>query len=366
MRRAVLLSLFLPAAACGPALRAGPTGDGIAVAVRARDKAAARREAIESVLPLFMTDSARRERSAALEKAVFGGGMKPFIGSLKAAKNGKGLAEVRVDALSSVLQRAGLVRPEGYAAGPQAVLIALGDRTAGPTSTERYAADALETALFGRGIQAQDADDQLVKLAKPITAKTEAETVSQAAAAGWGWLATGGAVEVARRDETSKSWRARARYSLSLYGIRASTQPTRFEAEAQALDVSSAAAAAQAVEAAAQEAAARVDAAMTRRAAGRATIGVFVSGWKDPVFLRRLVEELRAADGVAGAALVSWRSLDDMALFHVYAGALTADALAAKLINRDAELRVTAVETADQRLMIAGPQIPESEDQGQE
>jgi hypothetical protein len=366
VRRAALIGSLLFSSACASAPRPGPTLDGVAVAVRSPEKMKARREAIEAVLPLFMTPAARRGADAALEKAVFAGKMKAFVGYQKASKKGDGLVEIRVDPLSAALQRAGLVRPPGYESGPEVVLLALGDRGAGPTPTEHYAADALETALFGRGIQAQDADDQLVTLAHPITAKTEKDTVSQAAAGGWRWLATGGVANVARHDVQSKSWRGRARYSLALYRTDGSTAPARFDADGEALDVSSGPAVAQALEAAAQSAAVRVEGLMARERVGRATIGVLVSGWKDPAFVGRVVDELRAADGVAGAALITWHGLDDMAVIHAYATTLTADALAAKLINRDPDLRVTAVETADKRLTIAGPQIPDSEDKGQE
>jgi hypothetical protein len=64
--------------------------------------------------------------------------------------------------------------------------------------------------------------------------------------------------------------------------------------------------------------------------------------------------------------MISWHGFDEMALIHLYAGTLTPEVLAAKLINRDPELRITAVESEDKRLTIAGPQIPESEDRGQE
>jgi len=205
-----------------------------------------------------------------------------------------------------------------------------------------------------------------VKLQHPITAKTEAGTVEQAAAGGWSALAVGTVANVARREVQSNSWRGRARYSLGLYGADASTMPARFDADGEALNVSSASAVLDAIEAAAQEAATRVDKAMARRHVGRTTIGVLVSGYKDPAFLNLFVVDLRLIESVEGAALISWQGLDEMALMHAYSGTLTADALAAKLINSDPTLRITAVETEDGRITIAGPQTPASEDRGQE
>jgi len=367
MKRALLPALLLLGAACASAPRPGPTENGIGVLVPARDKATARRQAVESVLPLFLSSDARREKAAAIDKALFAPPKKTkaFIGGLKISKTGAA-AEVKVDALSAALQGAGLVRPPGYSTGPEVLLLALGDRSIGPNPTERFAADALETALFGRGLQAQDADDDLLKLQHPITAKTEDGVVRQAAEGGWAGVATGGVLEAVNSETQSSAWRAKARFMLSLYGMTRSTEPIRVEADGEALAVSSGSAVTDAIEAAAQEAAMRVEKAAAKRHEGRAVIGVLVSGWKDPAFLRRLIVNMRGIDGVDGAALVAWRELDDMALIHAYAGALTADGLAARLLNADPTLRITAVETEDGRLTIAGPELPASQDRGQE
>ena len=366
MKHALLLAALLLSCGCASVKRPGPTRDGIAVTVPAGDKAGARRQAVESVLPLFLPADARREKAHALDQSVFAPKkIKAFIGGSKVSKRGNSLIEVKLDALSAALQGAGLIRPPGYTSGPEVLLIALGDRAVGPTGTERLAADALETALFARGIQAQDADDQLRILEHPITAKTEAATVAQAAAGGWAGLVTGGVAEVVRHDVPSDSWRGRARYSLSLYGLDRSTEPARLEADGDALNVSSFTAVADAIEAAATTAALRVEGVAARKHVGRATIGILVSGYRDPAFLIRLVGDLRRAEGVEGAALISWQSAEEMVLIHAYSGALAADALAAKLINLDPLLRITAVETEDQRITIAGPQVPASEDAGQ-
>ncbi len=367
MRRALLAGALLLPGGCASVPRPGPTREGIVVDVPAGDKAGAQRQAIESVLPLFLTPAARLEKSAEIDEAVFASpkATRAFVGGRKLSRGG-GRVEVKIDALSATLQAAGLVRPPGYGREPRDVLLALGDRAVGPTPAERFAADALETALFGRGVRAVDADDQLLKLKHPITAKTEAAAASQAASDGWVWLATGRAAGAASREAQSGAWRGRARLSVSLYGVDRSTAPARLDADGEALEVSSVSAVSRALEAAAQEAALRMDGLMARKRAGRATIAVLVSGDKDPAFLNRLVAGLRRVEGVAGAALIAWRSLDRMALIHAYAGALTPEGLAAKLINADPALRVTAVETEDGRLTIAGPQTPASEDAGQE
>jgi hypothetical protein len=322
---------------------------------------------VESLLPLFLAPEARREKSPALDKAVFASAkaMKAFVGYQKLSKRGDSLVEVKIDALSAALQRAGLIRPPGYSSGPETLLLALGDRSVGPTSTERFAAGALETALFGRGVQARDADDELLKMERPMTAKTEAGTVAQAAASGWTGLVVGKVSDTARYEAQSNSWRGRARYELSLYGVDRSTTPARLDADAEALNVSSFSAVSDAVEAAAQEAALRAEGLLARKRVGRATIGVMVSGYKDPVFLSRVVDDLRRIEGVEGASLIAWQE-ERMALIHAYATTLTAEGLAAKLINASPALRVTAVESEDGRITIAGPEIPASADLGQD
>jgi hypothetical protein len=362
MRRAAAAGVLLLAAGCASAPRSGPTPDGLAVGATAPDKTAARRQAVESLLPLFLTPAARREKSAAIEAAVFSK-LKTFIGREKLSKNGDGVVEVKVDPLSAALQKAGLVRPPGYSSGAEVILLAFGDRAVGPTPTERFAADAFEVALFGRGLQAVDADDQLLKLERPITAKTEKATIEQAAAGGWAWLAAGRVANVARREPQSAAYRGRARLSVTLFSLGASTETASFDAEGEALDVSSTSVVAHAIEQAAQEAALRVENVMTRKRAGHATFAVLVSGYKDPALLRRVLRDLRRAPGVEGAALVSWHGLDEMALLHAYAAGITVDVLAAKLLNGDPALRITAIETEDGRITVAGDN-PESEDKG--
>ena len=363
MKTLALGVVLLLSAGCASAPRPGPTLEGIAVRTTVRPKPAARREALESLLPLFLNDAARRRYSTLLEDAVFA---KPaaFIGYEKIPKKGDGLVEVRLELLSAALQKAGLIRPRGYAAGPEVVLIAFGDRAVGPSTVERFAADVFETALFGRGIQAQDIDDDLIQLKTSIKAKTEAETVAAAAAGGWAWLAAGKIGGAAQPEPQSGSWRAKAHMSIALYAAGAA-EPDRFDAEGTALDVSSSAAISHAFEQSAQDAAVRVEGVMARGRAGHATLTVMVSGYKDPALLRRVIADVRRTPGVESAALVSWHGQDEMAVIHAYTPTLTVEILAAKLINSDPGLRIIGIETADARVTVEGPDIPESSDRGQ-
>ena len=302
MRRAFFSAAVLLAAGCA-GLRPGPTWDGLAVRVSTREKAAARRQAIEATLPLFLTDAARREKSAAIETAVLGNAA-AFIGQSRLPKKGAAVVEVRLNDLSAALQKAGLVRPPGYDLGAELLLIAFGDRATGPDMTERFAADAFETALFGRGIQAKDADDDLLKVKHPLKAKTEEGVAAEALSGGWAWMTAGRVTVSASQEPQTALWRGRARLAVALYGVAGSTAPTRIEADGEAVDVSSASCVAHAIEAAAQDAAVRVEKEMSRKRAGRALIAVFLSGYKEMGYISRVIRDLRRVPGVEGAALV--------------------------------------------------------------
>jgi hypothetical protein len=333
------------------------------VRVNAREKAAGRREAVEALLPLFLTDAARRDGAAALEAEVLSKA-KEFVGREARPKKGDVVVEVRVDALAAALLKTNLVRPPGYASGPEVLLIAFGDRAVGPDPTERFAADALEVALFAHGIQAHDADDRLVQLKHPITAKTEAGTVAQAASGGWAWLAAGRIQNAAHQEPQSGAWRGRARLSLSLYDAAGSS--VALAGDGEALDVSSASAVSHAIEQAAQDAAVRIEAAMTAKKSGRETFAVLLTGDKQPSFVSEVIGDLRRTPGVAGAALVGWRAAEEeAALVHVFVTGMALDQLAGRLMHDDPALRVTAIETEDKRLTLAGPDIPPSRDRGE-
>ncbi len=340
----------------------GPTEVGIAVGVKSHEPRAARREALDSVLPLFLTDAARREKAPAVESVIAAPG--PYIGRERLPKTGDGAVEVRIDALSAALRKTGAVVPPGYETGSEFVLIAFGDRAHGPTAQEQFAADAFEVALFGRGIQAKDADDRLSPIKPPLQGRTEAEAAASAAHGAWGWM-TGGRVETfARREPATGGWKAGARLRVNLYELGVSTEPVGVRAESDAIDVSSGSAVTRAMEQAAQEAAVRVDARIAAAHGGRKTLAVLISARRDPAFLRRLVADLRRVPGVAGAALVSWSTSDSMPLIHVYSTRIKVDDLAAQLLRSDPSLRVDGIESEDGRLTIQGPEISESEDRG--
>lgn len=365
MRRMLaLVALAASGCASWSGLVPGPTQKGIAVSVKAHEGTAARREAVESLLPLFVSDAARRANAAALEPVL----AKPGAAILRARtpKLGASVVEADVDLLSAALRKTGAVVPPGYETGSEFLLIAFGDRATGPDRVEQFAADAFETALFGRGIQAKDADDTLSPIQPKLTGRTEEEAVASAARGAWSWLAGGRAETYAVREPVTGGWKGGARLRVNLYSLGASTEPTRIETASDAIDVSSGAAVTRSLEQAAQMAAVRVDEQIGAARGGKATLAVLVSGRRDPVFLKRLIGDLRRAPGIAGAALVSWSAVESMPLIHAYSTGTKVDALAAQLLHADPSLHIDGIETEDGRLTVEGPEVPLSEDRGGE
>ena len=311
---------------------------------------------------MFIGEDVRRQSPQTVERLL--AAPDPFIGQESFPKKGDGVVEIRVDPLSIALRKAGLVIPEGFDRGTESVLIAFGDREIGPNPGERVAADAFETALFGRGVEAKNADDGLRRLPHPLTAKTDADTVAQAAQFGVPLLVMGRTIVAAGPEPAASAWRAKAELKISLYELTVSTRPTAWDVSSEAVDVSSQAAAVRALEQSAQEGAARLDGWLKRQRGRQVTLGVLISGRKDPAYLLRLMRSLRRTPGVIAASLVLWRSLDDMALIHAYAVGLNVDELAARLLREDPSLRLESVETEDHRLTLSGPENSTSDDRG--
>ncbi|MDE2490180.1 MAG: hypothetical protein KGM24_04995 [Elusimicrobia bacterium] len=372
MRRSAFAAALLLASGCASwrALPPGPTPEGFVVLVPAAEKAAARREAVEAALPLFLSDDARSARASAVEDRVLARAA-DFVGRERLARRRKGEArlppsavEVRVDKLSGALLSTGLLQPAGFPLGSEPILLALGDPAA-PAVADRAAAQSLETALFGRGLEAQDARDPLVPLKRPLESTTTAELVLEAARDGWPRLVTGRTALAAERDASSGAWRGSARLDADFYELRASSAAQSFTASGRTVELSSASAISRAIDQATAEAALRISKLIERGRAGRTTIAVLLDGYKDPAYVRRVIDDLRAAPGVAGASLIAWNGPEGMTLVRAFAVGLTAETLTAELLERDSSLRVSGIESEDGRLTLDGPDIPESQDRGE-
>lgn len=328
-------------------LYAGATSQGEAVRVAALEPRAARRQALESVLPLFFAGPALREKSAALEEKVFAHAER-FTGRERLAGRGEPVVEVRLDALAAALEEAGLLRPPGFADAESRVLLAVsepdGGYGIGPV------ADSLRRALITRGVAAADARDPLNPA--PFKAKTASEAVAEAAAGGVDWLLLARTLASVEPDAQAGAWRAAARLEAELYATKGSTQPVSILAQASAVDVSSASARGRALEQAGEEAAASISARLEKGRSGRSEYSVLSLPPRDAKRIRALIEALRQVAGVESAGLRAWRGPEDAAVVKVFAAGLSVEELAARLLRQDPSLRLAGVEPGDRRITI--------------
>lgn len=328
-------------------LSAGATAKGEAVRVSTSEPRAARRQALESALPLFFSGAARQEKSAVLEEKVF---TRPerFLGREKLSKGRAPIVEVRLDALIAVLEGAALLRPAGFAGGSDKVLLAISESDGGYGIGP--AADSLRLALNTRGVAAADARDPLNP--KPFKARTADAAVAEAAAGGVGWLVLGRTFVSVEPDAQAGAWRAAARLDAELYATKGSTEPVAIQSRAAAVDVSSAAALSRALELAGAEAASALAARLEKGRAGRSEYTVLSLPPRNAAKIRSLVAALRLIEGVESASLGAWQGPEDAALVRVFAAGLSVEELAARLLRQDPSLRLVGVEPEARQIMI--------------
>lgn len=355
MRRASLLVFAALAAGCAPwGVKPGLTAEGEAVRTAAREKAAARREAVEAALPLYLTDAARRAGAERLESEVLGKAA-VFTGKESYDKKKGAVVEVRFDVLGAALDKARLVRPAGFPYGPPKVLLFV-DEKATALGIGRTA-DSLRRAVLARGLDAGDVRDPL--LYKRFNVATATGMAEAAFNGGADWFLVGFTAAAAEPDPAAGMWRARVALRTELYGAPAGTEPRLFTADASGVDVSSAEAVAKALDEAGEQAAARVATEAQRARGGRREVLVTVQGARDTRHLRALIGTLRGVEGVAGAALASWKGdeEDRMPVLRVFC-AFGADELAARLLRRDRALTIGGVNPMDERITLLEPEAP--------
>ncbi|HAZ07546.1 MAG TPA: hypothetical protein DCZ01_03240 [Elusimicrobia bacterium] len=340
MKRSLPVAAALLAGACALGrVDPGTSDKGEVIRVNSREITAARRAALEAVLPLFLTEEARRREVPVIEEQVFARSAR-LIGRERLGASQEPVVEVRLDALAAALEHAGLLRPAGFTDGPSKVLLALAESEGGYGVGP--AADSLRRALVARGIAAADARDPLN--ASRFKAKTPDQAVAEAAAGGVDWLVLGRTGAVVEPDEQAGAWRAVARLETGLYATKGSTQPVAVSARSSSVDVSSPAASGRALEQAGEEVAARVASLIERSRAGRAEYSVLVLPPRDAGKIRALVADLRRVDGVSAACLGAWRGPEGAAVVRVFASGMGIDDLGARLLRRDASLRLVGVE----------------------
>jgi len=337
--------LFLPAIVLAASscawrrLAPGPSGAGEIVRVSSRQPPAARRQAVEAMLPFFFSEQGRVEKAAALEETIFSHPER-FTARERLSGRSEPVVEVRLDALASALEKARLLRPAGFASGPAKVLLALSEPDGG--LGVGLAADSLRRALISRGVSAADARDPLNPAR--FKAKTADEAVAEAAAGGVDWLVLGRAGVAVEPDAPSGAWRASARLDMNLYATAGSTEPLAAAARGSVVDVSSSAALGRAFEQAGEEASALVASRVGKARAGRSEYSVLCLPPRDAVKLRALVSALRRIEGVQAAVLGAWSGPEDGALLRVFALGLSLEELGARLLRSDPSLRIVGVE----------------------
>lgn len=358
---------FLGACAFGR-LTPGLTKEGAAVAVSAPSLEEARSRAVASVSELY---AAPHSAPAAKISELLRARAAEFVGRAR-FKAGKGVVEVKIDKLARVLDRAGLLRPEGFgglssnaAKNPRVLLLvaepeSLLDLGVGP------AADALRRGLTVYGLTAIDGRDSL----NNFSSKGKG-AIELAAKLGANWVLIAAAESRAQRDPESGAWRANASLVgrvLTTSGVGMAGTGTvvagppssedEIRSDAAVLDVSSAAARNAALDEAGTEAAARVAEQIARAKGGRSEAAVFVTGNADLPRLKALLSALRKTEGVLGAFLVTWRSSEESAaILRVFLVGIKTDGLAARLLRRDPMLTslglsLLSVEPDDGRLAV--------------
>jgi len=328
-------------------LRAGSTSAGEAVRVTAREPGAARRQALEAVFPLFFSAAARQENAVALEEKVFARPER-FLGRERAPKGREHLIEVRLDALASALESAGLLRPAGFAKGEGKVLLAISESDGGYGIGP--VADSLRRALMTRSVAAADARDPLNMA--PFKAKTPETAVAEAAAGGVEWLVMGRAFAAVEPDEQAGAWRAAARLEAQLYATRGSTAPASISSQSTAVDVTSSSARGRALEQAGAEAAELIAARLEKARSGRYEYSVYSLPPREAAKIRSLVAALRLIEGVESVGLLAWNGPEDAALVRVFAKSMNVEELAARLLRQDPSLRLAGVEPEARRITI--------------
>jgi len=353
---------FLPAAvavllSCGCAsLKPGQTDDGLAVRVSTIDRQAARREAIESVLPLFL-DRPRPGASETLERLVFSR-TGDYVGRERLKKRREPIVEILLDRLAPVLQKSDLVRPPGYLSGQEKVLIALGSPGLAPSAAEITVGDAMRLALFGADIMARDLRDPFDPATRDkerVTVLADTVTVPAAIRGGFDWIVTGSVSGTAGPDKDSDMSRAAARLDARFYEVHFSSTPLDLSIAETAVDVSTGAAYSRALEQAGQSTADKIKGLIAERRAGRTNVAFLMPGPKSPERIRTLLTLLRRVPGVDGATLYAWSGPYDSVDVWAFVHGLSPEDLVARILQKDEKFNVVGIDTERREVFIEPP-----------
>lgn len=343
-----LASLLLGACAFGR-LRPGLTKEGAVIAVSATTLDEARRLAVRNAIDLFVAPGSTTAVKAADEFVL---NASDYTGRTR-FKKGKGLIELRFAKFLLSLDKAGLLKPAGFASKEPHVLILVSepqgilDLGIGP------AADALRRGLSAHGMAGIDGRDSLNEFMSK--GKDPAALAAGAARLGADWLLVAAASASAELDPVSRAWRGRAELLSEQYEVTSAIPVAQSQSEASVLDVSSSAARGKALDQVGEEAASKAAAVITRHRRGRSEGAIFVVGSSDLVQLTSLLADVRGIEGVAGAYLGIWRGDDANVILRVFMAGMKIDDLAARLLRRNPALTLLSVEAEIGRLDIEMP-----------
>jgi len=358
-KTAFVLLAVLSASGCASwhRLQPGPTETGLAIRVNAHAPEAARREAIETFLPLYLSDVTRPHSRETLDRLVFKH-LKEFVGRERLPRTGLAVVEVLPDKLAPVLVETDLVRPPGYASGQEKVLVALGSQDRPLSAGDLVVGDTLRLALFGAGIQARDLHDAFDPATKDkdrLKVLPEPETVVAAERGGWGWVVAGSAEGAVGRETGTAAYRGTARFSGRFYEIGYSSVPVEFSLVESAVDVSTSAAYESALEQVAQKAAGQIKARIQSRRDGRTNVAFMLQGPKSVSRIRSLLAVLRRVPGVEGATLYAWNGPYDSVDVWAFVHGLSPEELVARLMHAAPSLNITGIDSELREVFIEGP-----------
>jgi hypothetical protein len=235
-------------------------------------------------------------------------------------------AEVPADALAGALDALGLIKPEGVVGKPK-IFISLKESGPGAGTEVGQASDALRRALAARGYSALDYSDRLGPRVQRKGTVEEAREEARRQSADAVLYGTARAVPAQEeRLEGFSRWQAAIRATVE---IGSNDMPISVDADA--VDLSPAAAAAKALENAGMLAGEGLGDALAGRFKERVELALFVVGLDRPEQVQRFLTALRGVPGVVAASPAKLGP--EFVVLRVFAERMGAEDLAALLIQ---------------------------------
>lgn len=357
IRPFALAALCLPLGGCFGKLQPGVRKHSVVVEVAATCPAGpaalcrgrAERQAVESLLALFVSSAAARGPEVDRGVLQQAGGYVKKSQVVDTRGKGEGAvlrlrAELAHEKLGRDLDALGLVKPQGVEGAPR-LLISLREKGLGAGSDVGRASDVLRRSLSARGYAALDLSDRLNPKGRQATGSRE-EALAAGLASKAEVVVTGEAAAAPVEDEALSAQGYHA-YRARLVGEALLSSGAPFavlDSEAAAADATAAGAAAKALENAADLAGGRLAQDLGARFRERVEITVLVLGLRRVEDVSGLVCAVRRVPGVVGAAAGKLKPGETG--LRVFVEKMSADELAARLLQhvRGFSLQVRGVE----------------------